>query len=411
MTARHTILGGKVHLYKRPDARFWQCSTTVGGVRFRDSTKKDELSQAEDAAEEWYLELRSKFKRGELGELKQVNKEKTFREVAELFLREFKALTEGHRSPIYVGGHERRVKKHLNPFMGDKPISQITSGLVQEYRVHRVEQCKAAGGKAPARNTIHQEIVVIRQVLKTALRHQWIAGLPDLSEPYRLNTKVSHRAWFSPEEYRALYTETQAMAKKPPHRRYAREYAQLHDFILFMANTGLRPDEAARLEYRDVSVVDDDRSGETILVIECRGKRGYGPCKSTANAVPIFRRLQKRNQPQPTDRIFPSLQRDLFNRILEKLKLKYDREGRPRTFYSLRHTYISFRLLEGANVLQIAWNCRTSVDMIEKYYAAHIKTRLDASAINVRSGATTESGKPGVIAANDNAEEGEELAA
>ncbi len=32
---------------------------------------------------------------------------------------------------------------------------------------------------------------------------------------------------------------------------------------------------------------------------------------------------------------------------------------------------------------QIAKNCRTSVEMIEKYYAAHIKTQLDAAAINI----------------------------
>jgi len=33
--------------------------------------------------------------------------------------------------------------------------------------------------------------------------------------------------------------------------------------ILFMMDTGLRPDEAARLEFRDVTIVDDDRTGET----------------------------------------------------------------------------------------------------------------------------------------------------
>lgn len=33
---------------------------------------------------------------------------------------------------------------------------------------------------------------------------------------------------------------------------------------------------------------------------------------------------------------------------------------------------------------QIAKNCRTSVEMIEKYYAALIKDRLDAAAINIR---------------------------
>jgi hypothetical protein len=39
--------------------------------------------------------------------------------------------------------------------------------------------------------------------------------------------------------------------------------------------------------------------------------------------------------------------------------------------------------MEGADIYQIAKNCRTSVEMIEKYYAAHIKTSLDTAAINV----------------------------
>jgi hypothetical protein len=40
--------------------------------------------------------------------------------------------------------------------------------------------------------------------------------------------------------------------------------------------------------------------------------------------------------------------------------------------------------MEGADIYQIAKNCRTSVEMIQKYYASHIKTTLDAAAINVR---------------------------
>jgi hypothetical protein len=44
----------------------------------------------------------------------------------------------------------------------------------------------------------------------------------------------------------------------------------------------------------------------------------------------------------------------------------------------LRHTYV----LEGADIYQIAKNSRTSVEMIEKHYAAHLNT-LEA-AINVR---------------------------
>jgi len=88
--------------------------------------------------------------------------------------------------------------------------------------------------------------------------------------------------------------------------------------------------------------------------------------------------------PGPTDLVFPANHKKQFNAILEENGLKLDREGNRRTAYSLRHTYICFRLLEGADIYQIAKNCRTSVEMIEKYYAAHIATTLDASAINVR---------------------------
>jgi len=40
--------------------------------------------------------------------------------------------------------------------------------------------------------------------------------------------------------------------------------------------------------------------------------------------------------------------------------------------------------MEGADIYQIAKNCRTSVEMIEKYYASHLKTSIDAAAVNVR---------------------------
>ena len=42
------------------------------------------------------------------------------------------------------------------------------------------------------------------------------------------------------------------------------------------------------------------------------------------------------------------------------LYLRFDRDGRLRTACSLRHTYISLRLM-GGDIYQIAKNCRTSV--------------------------------------------------
>jgi len=138
--------------------------------------------------------------------------------------------------------------------------------------------------------------------------------------------------------------------------------------VLFSANTGLRPDEARRLQFRDVTIVEDDASGQTILEIEVRGKRRVGYCKSMSGAVRPFERLKARLRPpradeaheegkgpqimnngsaelrlpQPTDLLFPKWQRELFSAILDEENLKVDREGRPRTAYSpAAHIHLS----------------------------------------------------------------------
>ena len=388
MPEKHTILGGKVHVYRRDNSSLWQCSTYLAGKNRRVSTKEDGLAKAKDFAEDWYLGLRGKVRNGE------ITSEKTFREASVQFEREYQIITEGQRNAEYVQGHSTRLRLHLVPFFGDMGLSEITPGQIQEYRIHRHEEAVKEHGKPPARSTMHQEIVVLRQTLKAAVRHRWLDRLPDLSEPYRASGKISHRAWFSPEEYKKLYEATRRRANSPKNPRYKWESEQLHDYVLFMANTGLRPDEASRLEYRDVKIVDDAGSHETILEIEVRGKRGVGYCKSTSGAVRPFQRLVERNKPQPTDPIFPKTHRQLFNTILDEEGLKKDREGQPRTAYSLRHTYICLRLMEGADIYQIAKNCRTSVEMIEKYYASHLKNSLDAAAINIRRPKTKKTNEP-----------------
>jgi len=387
--SRHYLMDDKVQLYMRPNSPHWQCASSIAGRQRRTSTHEESLARAKDVARDWYLGLMGKYRAGELKE------GKTFREASQRFIDEFEVITQGQRSPIYVKGHKDRIKNHLNPFFGDKVLSEITPGLVQDYRIHRMKTGKArsiqmsadANGeekrKPPARSTLHQEIVCLRQILKTAQRHGWLPFLPDISPPYKSSGKITHRAWFSPDEYKRLRDASRDRAKHPKKERWRTACENLHDYILIMVNTGLRPDEALRLEFRDVAIVTDEATGERILEIEVRGKRGVGFCKSMPGAVLPFERLQKRNNGKPTERLFPKFQRELFNTLLGELELKSDRDGQSRTAYSLRHTYICMRLMEGADIYQIAKNCRTSVEMIETYYASHIKNTLDASAINV----------------------------
>ncbi len=422
----HTILGGKLHLYKRENSRFWQCSAYLAGKDHRATTRESDLERAKEKAEEWYLGLRVKHRAGEL------RGGRSFADAAKKFEVEYAALTAGERNPQYVQGHSDRLRVRLVPFFGNKHVGEIVPQSVQDYRVHRMTKPKSAFEREekeaqaakeakekglpfkmkkpwtpPARSTLHHEIVTLRHVLKTAQRLGWIKFVPDLSAPYKASGKISHRAWFSPEEYKALYEATRARSEKPLNPRWRWESEQLHDFVLFMVNTGLRPDEAMRLEFRDVEIVEDAGTQETILEISVRGKRGVGYCKSMPGAVFPFERLKQRLRPKvhpksddpreqrrrkpvepvlpgPTYRLFPTTHRELFNAVLDDLKMKTDREGLRRSAYSLRHTYICLRLMEGADIYQIAKNCRTSVEMIEKFYAAHIKNMIDAAAVNVR---------------------------
>ncbi len=239
---RHEILGGLVKIYRREGTRHWHCAASLKGERHRATTKEEGLPEAQQFAEDWYLELRGKSRAGLLKK-----SEKTFAQAAEQFLKEYETITEGQRSPVWVEGHGARLRLHLLPFLGKLGLSEVTPGKVQEYRVHRMTAPPAANSeaperliangakrayarpwKAPSRSTLHDEIVTMRQVLKTAIRHGWLAHLHDFSPPYRSSGKVVHRPWFSPAEYKQLYAATRQYARDMQGKRHQWNAEQVH---------------------------------------------------------------------------------------------------------------------------------------------------------------------------------------
>jgi integrase len=424
----HMMFDGKLQVYRRGDA--WHCAARVGGRRFRKATGEEDLDRAKDWAEEWYLDLRGKRRAGLIE--KEQPKERTFRHAAEGYLSEIRVLAISLRSPRYVDLLELRMKRHILPYFGDKPLSSINRGLVQAYRAKRAAETIEATakddqpGKPPARSTMMQEVVHIRQVLKWAEGMGWLPYVPNLNPPYKTQGKKVRRAWFSPDEYTQLRTATKALEQNEKRRGWHRKYEDLHDFVVFMANTGLRPDEALRLQVRDVKVIPEPGMKNKILALDVRGKVGPRYAVSLPGAIYPFERLVARRrlelelaaaeagelkdkkwnallaarraveaevrsgervptQPLPrTTLLFPRFSRSVFNEVLKDAGLKFDRDGQVRTAYSLRHTYISNRLEAGANIHQVANNCGTSVKMIEDHYGAHIKDRRDPALLNVR---------------------------
>ena len=202
----------------------------MNGRNHRASSKEESLTFAKDFAQQWYMaiylhekqsrqqdritSLLKNYGHSDLpsSELLRTNKKikppsgPTFSEATEKFLNEYLIITKGKRSEKYVKGQELRIRAHLLPYFGDMPVTAINAGTVQEYRVHR--QTHGHKGVKPSRASLHAETVALRMILKTAQRYGWIESVPDISPPYKTSRKITHRAWFSPDEYKMLYEAT-----------------------------------------------------------------------------------------------------------------------------------------------------------------------------------------------------------
>jgi hypothetical protein len=98
MTEQHELMGGKLHVYRRDNSGYWQCSTYLAGKNWRVSTKEGSLAVAKQFAEDWYLSLRGKNLAGEMPTGRR------FKQAADQFLLEYEVITAGERSPKYVAG-------------------------------------------------------------------------------------------------------------------------------------------------------------------------------------------------------------------------------------------------------------------------------------------------------------------
>ena len=357
-----TLMDGRLHLYRRPNSRFWRCSTYLLGRNFRVSTEQESIPLAKEFAVEWYMEVYAAAKRRERGETvpapthlrgghpdiidrrrRPIASGPTFKQAADAFVKEYAISVQGERNESYVAQKEQTIRVHLMPFFGTKALNEITAGLVQDYRVHRQTSRKIGKGRcadlpaAPPPGDRLPSSDTETGTARTACRP------PGYVRAYKASGKIIHRAWFSPEEYEALHQAIADKAENSPKEHWRSHWELLLDYVLIMANTGLRVDEAANLQYRDISIVTDDQTKKRILEIEVRGKRGVGYCKSMPNAVFPFERLRERVTrqrggvaPLPTDPVFGKVKRGLFNTILTKLDLKHDRDGQVRTAGSLR---------------------------------------------------------------------------
>jgi hypothetical protein len=76
----------------------------------------------------------------------------------------------------------------------------------------------------------------------------------------------------------------------------------------------------------------------------------------------------------------------MFNWVLKVTGYKQNAHGQPRSMYSLRHSSITFRLLygQGIDLLTLARNARTSVEVINNHYASSVSGEQNIALLQSR---------------------------
>ena len=165
----------------------------------------------------------------------------------------------------------------------------------------------------------------------------------------------------------------------------------LTNYVLILANTGIRVGEARGLRWMDVDSEPANAIDEANIILHVSGKTGTREVVSrTGDILTYFERIwelrcnELGKKPDKTEPVFwhkdgkpiGSFKKG-FSALVSEAGVEFDRNGDRRTIYSLRHTYATFRLHEGVNHYVLARNMGTSVKMLEQHYG-HTSNRAMA---------------------------------
>ncbi len=269
---------------------------------------------------------------------------------------------------------ESVIRAQLNPYVGNIQISLIGQDRWANYPAWRRQHGKGTIREQVSDSTIKFEMGIFSAIMTYAIKKRYIPA--DRKFEGRPNFKTMRRDAFSLEEYRALHTRGRAWVKAADKSSTLWYRTVAYNFVLIMCNTGMRPPEARNLRWRDISY-GKDKDGRNVVILSVRGKdkaRQLVAPPSVGEYLERIRSISKAKEPD--DPVFTtwegqsnvSLYKFLIRDLLTQTKLREGPSGTPRSTYSFRHTYATFRLSEGVDVYFLAQQMGTSVKMIEDHY-------------------------------------------
>jgi integrase len=303
-------------------------AATEGGQK---SARRIPLENAHTPAEaKVALEDLKKERRDEC--LRPVKQAPYFDEFAEVYL----SMGKGGKRETTVE-RERSSIKHWCDFLGRIRLNAITKKHLYAY-------IKSRKDEGVSNRTVNIELTTMNQLLKKAKEFEHIRVSP--------MTGIKKLKHVSPR--RPLLEMEQIEAICEAAKQHSKNGAEFADYILFMAYTGARRNEALRVRWQDI-----DR-GLCALTIGSDGKTKNHEARLVnfnPNLEALLKDMWERRAPDSVW-LFPSPQRgekDIPSKTFgESLNIARRESGIDLNFHDLRHFFISTCVMAGIDYMTIA---------------------------------------------------------
>ena len=288
-----------------------------------------------------------------------------------------------------------RLNGHLLAFFTDEEVKDINHRKISAFISYlQVQKIGAV--------TINQYLGLLKRVLYGGVLDGVIEQMPIFP---KMKSKSILRGSFSVNEYRRLLRISKELSnlreviRAPTHRNTANGAfvkcngipKEMPWLVGFMVNTFIRPVDIKLIKHKHIQIIDGVTRYLRISMIET--KKHTGQIVSMRVAVSIYKKIlsyqASKGYGHPEDYVFFPEVKDRqgaialisghFKKILDNGKMNIGVNGEKRSLYSLRHTAITFRLLygKGIDLLTLARNARTSVEMIERFYSSNLTAEMN----------------------------------
>jgi len=372
------ILENQAVLYQRAGTPHWQVRYKADGKWLRATTKKEDLDDAKKAAVEIVTRSWFRVKEG----LSVVNNR--FKAVANLAIKRMREELANGQGKVIYKHYIQVIENYLIPYLGKHNVDKIDYAVISSFSKWREEKM----GKTPTQSTLNTHNSALNRVFDEALARGFITKT---QIPFLKNKGVAsnQRPTFTKDEYNKITRNLVTYTEKARKGNEAYVRNMLRNYVLILANTGIRAGtEAMNLKWQHIDF--DVLNGQECLRFYINGKTGERVIYTRASVADrdlvrikdlddelknfTLREIIKKKIDKYVFRLdgkdAQTKYGKMFARFLDDIGLLNDKyKGKPRTLYSLRHYYATDMLIKGdVTAYQLAQYMGTSEAMIKKHY-------------------------------------------